>query len=147
MTNDVSPERGGPQVDERADRATRQLQALDAAVRGISRVLDVDDVLQTIADRVRGLVDAQYAALGIVDAGGAIERFITSGISDEHRERIGELPRGRGLLGLIIREDRTYRIPDISSHPERYGFPPHHPEMQSFLGMPIRTSDSVVGRL
>ncbi len=147
MTNGENSERGGAPGDGRADRATRQLQALDEAVRGISRVLDVDDVLQTIADRVRDLVDAQYAAIGIVDADGAIERFITSGISEAHRERIGELPRGRGLLGLIIREDRTYRIPDISSHPERYGFPPHHPEMQSFLGMPIRTSDAVVGRL
>jgi len=130
-----------------ADRASRQLRALDQAVRGISGVLDVDRVLQTIVDRVRDLVQAQYAAIGIVDADGAIERFITSGISDEHRRRIGDLPRGRGLLGLIIREDRSYRIPDISVHPERFGFPPHHPEMHSFLGMPIRTSDAVVGRL
>ncbi len=137
----------GSRASARADRATRQLQALDQAVRGISRVLDVDRVLQTIVDRVRDLVQAQYAAIGIVDASGAIERFITSGLSDEHRHRIGELPRGRGLLGLIIREDRSYRIPDISSHPERHGFPQHHPEMQSFLGMPIRTSDAVVGRL
>jgi signal transduction histidine kinase len=96
---------------------------------------------------VRDLVQAQYAAIGIVDAEGAIERFITSGIGDEERRRIGDLPRGRGLLGLIIREDRSYRIPDISVHPERFGFPPHHPEMHSFLGMPIRTSDAVVGRL
>ena len=131
----------------RAERAERQLSALDQAVRGISGVLEVERVLQLIVDRVRDLVQAQYAAIGIVDAGGAIERFVTSGISDEHRHRIGELPRGRGLLGLIIREDRSYRIPDISAHPERHGFPPHHPEMHSFLGMPIRTSDAVVGRL
>lgn len=131
----------------RAERAERQLQALDLAVRGISGVLEVDLVLQTIVDRVRDLVQAQYAAIGIVDADGAIERFITSGISDGHRRRIGELPRGRGLLGLIIREDRSYRIPDISEHPERFGFPAQHPEMHSFLGMPIRTSDAVVGRL
>src|SRR5687768_4522657 len=72
-----------------ADRATAQLTALDQAVRGISGVLDVDRVLQLIADRVRDLVGAQYAAIGIVDADGAIERFITSGISDEQRARIG----------------------------------------------------------
>jgi signal transduction histidine kinase len=131
----------------RAERAGRQLTALDQAVRGISSVLDVERVLQLIVDRVRDLVQAQYAAIGIVDAEGAIERFITSGIGDEERRRIGDLPRGRGLLGLIIREDRSYRIPDISVHPERFGFPPHHPEMHSFLGMPIRTSDAVVGRL
>ena len=131
----------------RADRAEEQLRALDQAVRGISGVLEVDRVLQTIVDRVRDLAQAQYAALGIVDAQGAIERFITSGISDEDRARIGDLPHGRGLLGLIIRENRTYRIPDIGAHPERYGFPPNHPEMQSFLGMPITIGDATVGRL
>jgi len=131
----------------RADRATRQLKALDQAVRGISGVLDVDRVLQLITDRVRDLVQAEYAAIGIVDADGAIERFITSGISAEGRERIGDLPHGRGLLGLIIRENRTYRIPDIATHPERYGFPPNHPEMHSFLGMPITSSGDTVGRL
>ena len=123
------------------------LSALDQAVRGIGGVLDTDRVLQLIADRVRDLVRAQYAAIGIVDADGAIERFITSGISDEARERIGDLPHGRGLLGLIIRENRTYRVRDIATHPERYGFPPNHPEMHSFLGMPITARGEVVGRL
>jgi signal transduction histidine kinase len=131
----------------RAERAEAQLKAMDQAVRGISGVLDVDLVLQLIVDRVRELVQAQYAAIGIVDAEGAIERFITSGISDEARERIGELPRGRGLLGLIIRENRAYRIRDIATHPQRYGFPPDHPEMHSFLGMPITARREVVGRL
>src|ERR687898_418919 len=98
------------------------LQALDAAVRGISGVLDPDQVLQLIVDRVRELVAAQYAALGIVDEAGQITQFITSGITPERREAIGDLPRGRGLLGLIIRENRAYRIPRISAHPESYGF-------------------------
>ena len=131
----------------RAERSAAQLSALDQAVRGIGGVLDTDRVLQLIADRVRDLVRAQYAAIGIVDADGAIERFITSGISDEARERIGDLPHGRGLLGLIIRENRTYRVRDIATHPERYGFPPRHPEMHSFLGMPINARGEVVGRL
>ena len=130
-----------------AERVTAQLNALDQAVRGIGGVLDVDRVLQLITDRVRDLVQAQYAAIGIVDRAGAIERFITSGLSDEERARIGDLPRGRGLLGLIIREDRSYRISDITRHPERFGFPSHHPEMHAFLGMPIRASGAVVGRL
>jgi signal transduction histidine kinase len=134
-------------IRAQAERATSQLNALDQAVRGISGVLDVDRVLQLITDRVRDLVNAQYAAIGIVDAEGTIERFITSGITDEARTLIGDLPHGRGLLGLIIRENRTYRIEDIGSHPERYGFPANHPEMHSFLGMPIRTSGAVVGRL
>ena len=123
------------------------LQALDQAVRGISGVLDLDRVLQLIVDRVRELVAAEYAALGIVDATGDIERFITSGISDETRLAIGDLPRGRGLLGLIIRENRAVRIPRISAHPESYGFPPHHPPMDSFLGMPITNQGVPVGRL
>ena len=136
-----------PRIDAEAG-AVRQLRALDEAVRGISGVLDVDRVLQLIADRVRDLAGAQYAAIGIVDAEGAtIQRFITSGISDEDRARIGDIPHGRGLLGLIIRENRTYRIPDIGAHPESYGFPPHHPRMTSFLGMPIVASGTVVGRL
>jgi signal transduction histidine kinase len=130
-----------------ADRASRQLTALDQAVRGISGVLDLDRVLQLIADRVRDLVDAEYAAIGIVDRDGAIERFITSGISAEARERIGELPHGRGLLGLIIRENRTYRIPEIRAHPASFGFPPNHPEMHALLGMPILSHGVPVGRL
>src|SRR6187397_1025146 len=135
-----------PATDVEA-RAVRQLRALDEAVRGISGVLDIDRVVQLIAERVRDLAEAQYAAIGIVDADGAIERFITSGISLEERARIGDLPHGRGLLGLIIRESRAYRIPDIGAHPESYGFPPNHPPMRSFLGMPIHASGEVGGRL
>ena len=131
----------------RAERSAAQLSALDQAVRGIGGVLELDRVLQLIVDRVRDLVRAQYAAIGIVDRDGAIERFITSGISDQSRERIGELPHGRGLLGLIIRENRTYRVRNIGTHPERYGFPPNHPEMHSFLGMPITARGETVGRL
>lgn len=123
------------------------VQALDQAVRGISGDLDLDRVLQHIVDRVRELVDAQYAALGIVDQDGAIERFITSGMSDEQRTRIGNLPRGHGLLGLIIRENRALRVPEIAAHPASYGFPPHHPPMSSFLGMPITNGGVAVGRL
>ncbi len=131
----------------RADRATRQLAALDQAVRGISGMLDVDRVLQLITDRVRDLVRAQYAAIGIVRDDGTIESFITSGISDEDRARIGDLPHGRGLLGLIIRENRSYRVRDLGTHPERYGFPANHPDMRAFLGMPITASGMTVGRL
>jgi len=110
-------------------------------------VLDPEQVLQLIVDRVRELVAAQYAALGIVAEAGQITQFITSGISEEQREAIGDLPRGRGLLGLIIRENRAYRIPKISAHPESYGFPPNHPPMDSFLGVPITVKADVVGRL
>jgi len=128
-------------------RLPAAVEALDAAVRGISGVLDTDQVLQLIVDRVRALVSATYAALGIVDEAGRITQFITSGITHKQRRAIGDLPRGHGLLGLIIRENRAYRIPSIAKHEESYGFPPNHPPMTSFLGVPITVKGEVVGRL
>lgn len=123
------------------------LEALDEATRGIAEVLDVERVLQLIVDRVRDLVGSEYAALGIVDQGGQIERFITSGISPEARTAIGPPPRGHGLLGLIIRERRSYRIPDIAAHGDSSGFPPNHPPMTSFLGVPVTVRGRSVGNL
>ena len=121
--------------------------ALDAAVRGIAGLTSVDAALQVIVDGVRPLVAARYAALGIVDPNGRIERFITSGIDDEARRRIGDLPEGHGLLGLIIREERSFRITDINTDPRRHGFPPNHPPMTSFLGVPIAIKGTPLGRL
>jgi two-component system, NarL family, sensor histidine kinase DevS len=121
--------------------------ALDAAVRGIAALAPLDDVLQIIVERVRPLVGAQYAALGIIDPNGRIERFITSGLDEETRRRIGALPEGHGLLGLIIRENRSFRIPDINLDPRRHGFPANHPPMKSFLGVPISLRGVSLGRL
>lgn len=125
----------------------QQLAALDEAVRGIAAVKSVDTVLQLIVDRVRDLVGAEYAAVGIDGPFGNIEQFITSGISDEVRARIGPLPRGHGLLGLIIREEHSFLVDDIALDPRRYGFPEHHPEMHSFLGVPVRSRGEVIGNL
>lgn len=121
------------------------LYALDRATRAIAGELDVERVLQLIVDSVRELVGARYAALGTFDARGRIERFITSGIDDELRRKIGPLPQGHGLLGTIIRDGRTLRIPDIARHPETHGFPPHHPPMHSLLGVPIEIAGGIVG--
>jgi signal transduction histidine kinase len=82
-----------------------------------------------------------------VDANGQITEFVTSGLTDEAYRAIGHLPHGRGLLGLIIRENRSYRIPHIAEHPESYGFPPNHPVMDSFLGVPVTVKGDPVGRL
>src|SRR5512141_195212 len=125
----------------------RQLEALDLAVRGIAGVLSVERVLQLIVDRVRELVDAEYAALGIVGPFGRMDQFVTSGVTAEERARIGALPRGLGLLGLIIREDRSFLIDDINVDPRRYGFPEHHPHMRSFLGAPVRAKGHSIGNL
>ena len=124
---------------------TTAIRALEAATRAIASELDLDRVLQLIADRVRDLVGARYAALGIVDSEGRIDRFITSGITPEQRAAIGPLPQGHGLLGTIIRDGVTLRIPDIARHPETYGFPAHHPEMHSLLGVPVRIEGEPIG--
>ncbi|HEX5240197.1 MAG TPA: GAF domain-containing sensor histidine kinase [Candidatus Limnocylindrales bacterium] len=126
-------------------RSDDALYALDAATRAIAGELDLDKVLELMVDSLRDLVGARYAALGIVDDAGRIERFITSGISPEQRARIGDPPRGHGLLGTIIREGVTLRIPDIAKHPDTYGFPPNHPPMHSFLGVPVLVSGEPIG--
>src|SRR5688572_30201926 len=116
-----------------------EFAALVEATRAIAEVLEVETVLQLIVESVRRLVDAEYAALGIVDTNGRMERFITVGVTPEQRATIGAPPRGHGLLGLIVRERRSYRIPKISDHPDSYGFPANHPPMGSFLGVPVIT--------
>ena len=123
------------------------ISAFDTATRAIAELHAVDDVLQVIVSQVRPLVGAQYAALGIVDADGVMERFITSGIDAATRSRIGQLPRGHGLLGLIVRENRSFRIRDLAVDPRRYGFPAHHPPMHSFLGVPVTVQGRSVGNL
>lgn len=126
-------------------RSDDALYALDDATRAIAGELDIERVLQQIVDSVRDLVGSKYAALGIVGDDGRIQRFITSGISTEHRMLIGALPSGYGLLGTLIRDGVSLRIPDIAKHPDTYGFPPEHPEMHSFLGVPVRVSGLTVG--
>ena len=84
------------------------------------------------------MIGAHYAAIGVLAPDGRLlESFTTYGIDDETRARIGPPPRGHGILGLVIREARPIRLPDLTRHPDSYGFPPHHPPMHSFLGVPI----------
>jgi signal transduction histidine kinase len=130
------------EVHGRAER----LAALEAATRAVAAELDIDRVLTVIVDRVRELVGARYAALGIADARGRIERFIASGVSPESRAEIGDVPRGHGLLGVIIRGE-TVRSDDMAADPRRYGFPAHHPVMTSFLGAPVMVKGRSVGNL
>jgi signal transduction histidine kinase len=130
------------EVHGRAER----LAALEAATRAVAAELDIDRVLAVIVDRVRALVGARFAALGITDARGQIERFITSGVSPEERAAIGSVPRGHGLLGVIIRGE-TVRSEDIARDPRRHGFPAHHPLMTSFLGTPVTVKGRSVGNL
>ena len=131
----------------RADAARRRLQALDGATVAISQELSLERVLRLIVDSVRPLVGARYAALGIADPQGRIQRFITSGLDAETRRTIGHLPRGEGLLGVIIRDARTLIVDDISSDERGAGFPAHHPPMRNLLGVPVRDEGYVVGNL
>jgi len=141
------PDPSAPAVEPAPGVASEALEALDAASRAIAAVGPLEPVLQTIVDRVAELVGARYAALGIVDRLGRIERFITTGISPAERAAIGPLPHGRGLLGLIIREQRSIRTADIADHPASIGFPPNHPPMRSFLGVPVTSGGRAIGNL
>ncbi len=105
-------------------------------------------VLQRVVDSAREVVGAKYAALGVLSADGkGLSEFVTSGLSDAERAHIGDLPSGRGLLGLVIREPHPIRSADIKHHPQRFGFPPNHPPMQSFLGVPVAVKGRVFGNL
>ena len=105
-------------------------------------------MLRRIIESAVTLVDAQYGALGVLDETRTrLSQFITVGIDDAGREAIGTLPEGHGILGLLIVDAKPLRLPDLSEHPDSYGFPPNHPPMKSFLGVPIRLRDEVFGNL
>ncbi|MFG3419270.1 GAF domain-containing protein [Micromonospora sp. NPDC049460] len=124
-----------------------RLRALLDAVVGISTDLDLRSTLQRIVEAACELVGARYGALGVIGQDRMLHDFITYGIDAELHAKIGDLPHGRGVLGLLIDDPRPLRMPDITQHPKSYGFPPHHPPMHSFLGVPVRIRDHVFGNL
>jgi len=114
----------------------------------VTSELSLDGVLQRIVEAAAELTDARYAALGVIDqAGRGLERFLTTGVEPEIRERIGELPHGRGILGVLIRDAQPLRLRDLTTDPRSVGFPPHHPPMRSFLGVPILLRGVAYGNL
>jgi signal transduction histidine kinase len=126
---------------------SRRLQALNTAGLALSAELELETLLHKIADLARIVGDAKYAALGTFDEQGVVTRFYTSGIDDEERARIGHLPVGRGILGLLPQAGRPLRLHDIKDHPASVGFPRNHPPMHTFLGVPIRWRGESVGNL
>lgn len=118
-------------------RRQEQLQALNSAAMSLSAELATGKVLQRVVELARSVTRARYAALGTFDDDGNIEQFLTAGISEEERRRIGDLPKGRGILGLLQRVPHPLRLRDLTEHPASAGFPPNHPPMRSFLGAPI----------
>ena len=129
------------------DEPTRDQLLIEAGV-ALAEELDLDAVLRRIVELAVGITGARYGALGVLTESGArIERFVTEGVSDEVRAAIGHEPEGHGILGLLIRERRPMRIPDIGADPRSYGFPPNHPPMHSFLGAPVLALGQVFGNL
>ncbi len=135
------------QQAEVLDRRGRQLQALNQAGLSLAAELDSAAVLQKIVELARDVAGARYAALGIFNENGEVVQFLTAGITPEERARIGPVPRGRGLLGLLQDEQRTIRLRSIGDHPASVGFPPNHPRMTNFLGVPIMWRGRSVGNL
>ncbi len=133
-----------PQPSRQQDRFERLL----AAGLEIFSQRSIEGVLQHVADAARDVVGARYAALGVFsEDGGSLSQFVTSGLSQADRERIGDSPTGQGLLDLLIGQPEPIRATDIKQRTRRYGFTPHHPPMQSFLGVPIVSRDRVFGKL
>jgi signal transduction histidine kinase len=126
-----------------------RIQALLEAVMSIGSHLELRQVLHNIAQTAAELAGAQYSALGVLDTHGneRLSDFITVGIDEEQRRVIGDLPHGRGVLGVLIREPHAIRLADLTKHPSSYGFPEGHPAMRTFLGVPILVRDIVYGNL
>jgi signal transduction histidine kinase len=124
-----------------------RLSALLEAVVGIGSDLELSATLRRIVVAACRLVDARYGALGVIGRDGTLVEFITHGLSEAEHRRIGHLPTGQGVLGVLIKDPRPVRLPDIGRHEQSYGFPTNHPVMRSFLGVPVRVRDQVFGNL
>jgi signal transduction histidine kinase len=129
------------------DAAERQRALVDAGI-ALASELDLDAVLGKLVDTAAALTGARYAALGVIARDGVtLDRFLTRGIDDAERAAIGAEPRGRGVLGVLIRDARPLRLSDLTTAPQAVGFPPNHPVMRSFLGVPILLRGKAYGNL
>jgi signal transduction histidine kinase len=141
---DFEAARGTTTASLDADRLWELIQA----GRGLVAELDMERLIGELLDVARRVTGARYAAVGILDQRRTgLERFITRGIEAERHRAIGDLPRGRGILGLLIEDPRPLRLRDIGEHPKSFGFPPGHPRMHSFLGVPILVRNEAFGNL
>ncbi len=127
---------------------SRQMELLSNAIVAVSGELDLDIVLRRIVDLARNFSTARYAALGIPGPSGLLMTFITAGLTPDEEARIGDLPQGYGILGWLLKQSHPIRIANLGSHPMSGGFPPNHPKMENFLGVPIiARGGKVVGSL
>ena len=124
-----------------------RVHALLEAVVSIGSDLELETVLRRIVETATTLVDATYGAMGVIGEEQTLVQFVPVGLNEEEIARIEHWPRGLGVLGLLIKEPQILRLKNITDHPASYGFPPGHPEMGSFLGVPVRVRDEVFGNL
>jgi signal transduction histidine kinase len=141
MENDFLYEKAGMVV------TPEQLRAIASAVISATEGETTEQVLRRIAEATADLVNARYCALGVPDNKGGMQHFEVSGLADGEFARIEHPPRGRGLLGAIMRERTTIRLPHMREDPRSSGFPAHHPHMDRFLGTPIQVGDQLFGML
>ena len=147
------PDESRLELDQLLDRADDVL-ATQGRLRGLVRAnamvageLSLPVVLRQIVAAARDLLGARYAALGVLGRSGELEQFVHAGMDDDLVARVGDLPRGRGILGLLISEPVPIRLADLSAHPMSAGFPPGHPPMTAFLGVPVRIGEEIFGNL
>ena len=142
-------ERGGsaPEPPLLPQLGSDRVRALLEAVLAVGTGLSLPDVLGSIVEGACRLAGARYGALGVVGSDEQLSQFLTVGIDEETRRRIGDEPRGHGILGLLVRDPKPLMLRDLSAHPSSVGFPPNHPPMRSFLGVPVRARDAVFGNL
>ncbi len=136
-----------PQNTSGSEPSFSEASPLHEAIRTLTSNLSLEMVLQQVADLSRELVSATYSALGILGEDGSLEQFITSGMSQSSRDKIGAPPRGKGILGVVLQEGQSLRLHDLNQHPMSAGFPANHPPMRSFLGVPITFKGMVLGNL
>jgi signal transduction histidine kinase len=128
-------------------RTQERVQGLLDAILSVSTGLNLDVTLRSIVEAATELVDARYGALGVLASDGSLAAFVHVGVDDELAARMGHLPEGKGVLGELTSEPHALRLTDLRQHPSSIGFPPHHPEMSSFLGVPVRSRGEVFGNL
>jgi len=128
-------------------RAQDQMQGLLGAVVSLTEDLSLEAVLDRVVQSACELVGARYGALGVIDDAHQLGHFITVGIDDDGIRLIGDLPTGRGVLGHLIRQPDALRLDDLGAHEMATGFPPNHPDMKTFLGVPVRVRGAVFGNL
>jgi signal transduction histidine kinase len=126
----------------------RVAPVLAAALRAAASGSQLESTLHDIVQAAVRHVDAGYGAMGVLTPDGRrLDRFVIVGMDDEDRDRIGRLPAGHGILGLLVADPKTLRLDDLGRHPASFGFPPGHPPMRSFLGVPVHVGEAVFGHL